>query len=109
MSAIAFGALVAQAMDLAGPETVLLEPEPEPARARTLGSEALQLPGESLERPSAPATAGVFVGQVPIAIPLLILSTIATLITGAGAMAMGVKASVCAIRIPGMPYSQRVG
>ena len=29
VSAIAFGALVAQAMDLAGPETVLLEPEPE--------------------------------------------------------------------------------
>jgi hypothetical protein len=38
--------------------------------------------------------AGVFVGQVPIAFPILILSTVATLITGAGAMAMGVKARV---------------
>ena len=38
--------------------------------------------------------AGVFVGQVPIALPLLFLSTIATLITGAGAMAMGVKARI---------------
>lgn len=38
--------------------------------------------------------AGVFVGMVPIAFPILILSTIATLVTGGYAMAMGAKARV---------------
>ena len=38
--------------------------------------------------------AGVFVGQVPIAFPILILSTLATLGTGFYAMSMGAKARV---------------
>ena len=38
--------------------------------------------------------AGVFIGMVPIAFPILILSTIATLGTGFYAMSMGAKARV---------------
>ena len=38
--------------------------------------------------------AGVFVGMVPVAFPILILSTLATLVTGGYAMAMGAKARV---------------